>query len=70
MRKTACYFNSGHNKTGEGTMLDKEKLFNRFYKQSGNSDSWGLGLAIAKKLQIPVVGNFVIEVMEPCISLK
>jgi len=42
--------NSGHNKAAEGSMLDKEKLFNRFYKQSGNSDSWGLGLSIAKKI--------------------
>lgn len=42
--------NSGHNKAAEGSMLDKEKLFNRFYKQSGSSDSWGLGLSIAKKI--------------------
>ncbi len=41
--------NSGHKKDEEGSMLDKEKLFNRFYKQSGNPDSWGLGLSIAKK---------------------
>ncbi|NCB85704.1 MAG: ATP-binding protein, partial [Bacteroidia bacterium] len=42
--------NSGHKKDEEGSMLDKEKLFNRFYKQSGNPDSWGLGLSIAKKI--------------------
>ncbi len=42
--------NTGYKKAGEGSMLDKEKLFNRFYKQSGNSDSWGLGLSIAKKI--------------------
>lgn len=42
--------NTGHKKVGEGSMLDKEKLFDRFYKQSGNPDTWGLGLAIAKKI--------------------
>ena len=42
--------NTGHKKAGEGSMLDKEKLFNRFYKQSGISDSWGLGLSIAMKI--------------------
>jgi len=37
--------------TEEGTpTLDVEKLFNRFYKQSGNPDTWGLGLAIARKI--------------------
>lgn len=40
----------GNKKAGEGSMLDKDKLFNRFYKQSGNSDSLGLGLSIAKKI--------------------
>jgi signal transduction histidine kinase len=37
--------------TGNKSMtLDKNKLFNRFYKQSTNPESWGLGLAIAKKI--------------------
>jgi signal transduction histidine kinase len=37
--------------TGNKSMtLDKSKLFNRFYKQSTNPESWGLGLAIAKKI--------------------
>ena len=48
--KQLAISNSGHKKEGEDSILDKEKLFNRFYKQSGNSDSWGLGLAIAKKI--------------------
>ncbi|MCX2679393.1 HAMP domain-containing sensor histidine kinase [Galbibacter sp. EGI 63066] len=30
--------------------MEKEKLFNRFYKQSGNPDTWGLGLAIVRKI--------------------
>lgn len=48
--KQLTIINTGHKKAGEGSMLDKEKLFNRFYKQSGNSDSWGLGLSLAKKI--------------------
>ncbi|WP_114492425.1 sensor histidine kinase [Candidatus Ulvibacter alkanivorans] len=36
--------------TGRLKALDKEKLFHRFYKQSGNPDTWGLGLAIARKI--------------------
>lgn len=30
--------------------MDTERVFERFYKQSGNPDTWGLGLAIAKKI--------------------
>ena len=48
--KQLAISNSGHKKEGEDSILDKEKLFNRFYKQSGNPDSWGLGLSIAKKI--------------------
>jgi signal transduction histidine kinase len=48
--KQLAISNSGQKKEGEGSMLDKDKLFNRFYKQSGNPDSWGLGLSIAKKI--------------------
>ena len=36
--------------TGYQKALDKEKLFHRFYKQSGNPDTWGLGLAIVHKI--------------------
>ncbi|MBC9794693.1 sensor histidine kinase [Sinomicrobium weinanense] len=36
--------------TGNQRALDKEKLFRRFYKQSGNPDTWGLGLAIVHKI--------------------
>jgi len=50
VEKQLAISNSVHKKAGEGAMLDKEKLFNRFYKQSGNPDSWGLGLSIAKKI--------------------
>lgn len=33
-----------------GVALSTDKLFQRFSKQSANKDSWGLGLAIAKKI--------------------
>jgi len=36
--------------TGKQRALEKEKLFHRFYKQSSNPDTWGLGLAIAHKI--------------------
>lgn len=36
--------------TGSEKGVDKEKLFQRFYKSSNNPDSWGLGLAIAHKI--------------------
>ncbi|AGA77664.1 sensor histidine kinase [Echinicola vietnamensis] len=42
--------NTGHEKQEKGTVLEKDKLFSRFYKQSGNPDTWGLGLAIARKI--------------------
>ncbi|MCE7056225.1 HAMP domain-containing histidine kinase [Algoriphagus sp. AGSA1] len=42
--------NTGYEKQETGTVLEKDKLFNRFYKQSGNPDTWGLGLAIAHKI--------------------
>ncbi|GAA5042447.1 MULTISPECIES: sensor histidine kinase [Cytophagales] len=42
--------NTGHEKQETGTVLEKDKLFSRFYKQSGNPDTWGLGLAIARKI--------------------
>ena len=42
--------NTGDEKQGKGTVLEKDKLFSRFYKQSGNPDTWGLGLAIARKI--------------------
>ncbi len=42
--------NTGQVKDGKNLTFEKEKLFNRFYKQSGNPDTWGLGLAIAKKI--------------------
>lgn len=42
--------NSGQVDNGIKPLFDKEKLFNRFYKQSGNPDTWGLGLSIAKKI--------------------
>jgi len=42
--------NTGHEKQEKGTVLEKDKLFSRFYKQSGNPDTWGLGLAIAQKI--------------------
>lgn len=42
--------NTGQVKDGKKLIFEKEKLFNRFYKQSGNSDTWGLGLAIGKKI--------------------
>lgn len=29
---------------------DQEKVFNRFYKKSDNPETWGLGLAIARKI--------------------
>lgn len=42
--------NTGHENQGKGQILEKDKLFSRFYKQSGNPDTWGLGLAIARKI--------------------
>ena len=42
--------NTGDEKQGKGRVLEKDKLFSRFYKQSGNPDTWGLGLAIARKI--------------------
>jgi K+-sensing histidine kinase KdpD len=33
-----------------GAALSHDKLFQRFSKQSSNKESWGLGLAIAKKI--------------------
>tara|TARA_B100002049_G_scaffold215633_1_gene181090 strand:- start:7683 stop:8957 length:1275 start_codon:yes stop_codon:yes gene_type:complete len=36
--------------TGSQKGINKEKLFQRFYKSSNNPDSWGLGLAIAHKI--------------------
>ena len=33
-----------------GKVLEKDKLFSRFYKQSSNPNTWGLGLAIALKV--------------------
>lgn len=42
--------NTGQVRDGEKPVFEKDKLFNRFYKQSGNPDTWGLGLAIAKKI--------------------
>lgn len=42
--------NTGQVKDGKSLTFEQEKLFNRFYKQSGNPDTWGLGLAIAKKI--------------------
>ena len=33
-----------------GKVFEKDKLFNRFYKQSRNPNTWGLGLAIALKV--------------------
>ncbi|MGS2762648.1 sensor histidine kinase [Sinomicrobium sp. M5D2P9] len=36
--------------TGNKRILEKKKLFHRFYKQSGNPDTWGLGLAIVHKI--------------------
>ena len=42
--------NTGPERQGIGMVLEKDKLFSRFYKQSGNPDTWGLGLAIARKI--------------------
>lgn len=36
--------------TGEGTPLNTQELFNRFYKQSSSSASTGLGLAIVRSI--------------------
>lgn len=36
--------------TSNSPSLDREKIFNRFYKSSSNSDSVGLGLSIVKKI--------------------
>jgi len=37
------------NSSGYGE-IPREKLFQRFFKQSSNKESWGLGLAIVKKI--------------------
>jgi signal transduction histidine kinase len=42
--------NTGPAKLGKEPALEVEKLFVRFYKQSGSPDNWGLGLAIARKI--------------------
>lgn len=48
--------------TGSQPLLDKSRLFNRFYKESKNSHSLGLGLAIVKKIcdyyNFPIDYNF------------
>jgi len=36
--------------TGSKSLVDHEKIFSRFYKDSNNPDTWGLGLAIAWKI--------------------
>ena len=36
--------------TSANGAIPKEKLFQRFYKQSTAKDSWGLGLAMVKKI--------------------
>ncbi len=36
--------------TGSKSLVDHEKIFSRFYKNSNNPDTWGLGLAIAWKI--------------------
>lgn len=36
--------------TGRERKIEQEKIFNRFYKESNNPDTWGLGLAIAYKI--------------------
>lgn len=36
--------------TSGGEAIPQEKLFQRFYKQSVNKESWGLGLAMVKKI--------------------
>jgi len=33
--------------TGKSTPINKDQIFNRFYKRSDNPETWGLGLAIA-----------------------
>lgn len=38
------------NENQKGRILERDKLFSRFYKQSSNPDTWGLGLAIARKI--------------------
>jgi signal transduction histidine kinase len=47
---TLIITNTGQEKQEKGMVLEQDKLFNRFYKQSGNPDTWGLGLAIARKI--------------------
>lgn len=42
--------NTGQVNDDKNPVFEKEKLFDRFYKQSRNPDTWGLGLAIAKKI--------------------
>lgn len=42
--------NTGYERQEKGTALEKDELFRRFYKQSGNPDTWGLGLPIARKI--------------------
>jgi signal transduction histidine kinase len=36
--------------SGKELEIETEKMFTRFYKKSNNSETWGLGLAIAKKI--------------------
>ncbi|HEY8938027.1 MAG TPA: HAMP domain-containing sensor histidine kinase [Cyclobacteriaceae bacterium] len=36
--------------TSSADVVDGNKIFNRFYKQSANKESWGLGLAIVKNI--------------------
>jgi signal transduction histidine kinase len=38
------------NNSSSSKEIPREKLFQRFFKQSSNKESWGLGLAIAKKI--------------------
>ena len=36
--------------TSSGEVIPEAKIFQRFYKQSNNRESWGLGLALVKKI--------------------
>ena len=36
--------------TSSGEVIPETKIFQRFYKQSTNKESWGLGLALVKKI--------------------
>lgn len=42
--------NTGEERQEPLTTLEKDRLFSRFYKNSSNPDTWGLGLAIARKI--------------------